>query len=744
MLRLLMKLSATLLAACAALPAQVVLPQSTLQPVERCLRELARAGREQDVMELRSILEQLGMTERRLKSIDRSTTAALERKRKSKVDLVRVSRDLARAGQRLEKHVATMSEEDGRQLAKLALRIDSDLEWARTRLGHSRKGGRWWSDEAAAMLDRSVQLQDVVRRARTVDVPVEVSEVEHPLIRAVCGSSAVSARCGKAELVTTLSAVVAERTMRQAMRASAVERWLRTGEFRIADDANSFLVHFDAQSHYSAALDHLVASGSLARGRAEEMRRHSLAWSGEELIGWTPVEAYAHVTMFGVLVDHAHGMFHSPVREGIRNWVCLSVLGARVAPSEYTPDPDQPSAAGATVAGAVASEERLQMRRVGDAGLVGCRSYMKWLVGRGEDPPWRRSLDINTLIIDGEDLLKCTLMVEFLALRPGFRKFLKEFTLPRSVDPELRTTKAYVRRLEEVVGMTLDDLEARFRAWILEADVSGVSQSLRADVEDVGAEDRSPLLKLLGAIRTSAFGDRPFDVVELTLDRELSLGASAHASYLVRNPSQMEAWPDAHEEYADRDAFTVEGARAGLMSVISPSVGVEEAVAGWMGTFYHRLPLLHPGLMSVGWGASEVAAVLDCGSLVRPANYDYYVAWPFDGMRDVPVSFHPELPNPVPGADQTEFGYPITLQCGVSESPVVNVRLSLYLGAREEANLVECHVTGPSNPANPEHVPPRAWCLIPKERLRSRASYTVVAEMIRADGTQAVVWTFRT
>src|SRR6185295_11631593 len=99
--------------------------------------------------------------------------------------------------------------------------------------------------------------------------------------------------------------------------------------------------------------------------------------------------------------------------------------------------------------------------------------------------------------------------------------------------------------------------------------------------------------------------------------------------YLDKHPAQKAAWPDAHEEYADQEGFSPEGSRAGLASVIAPGVnGPEQAIDGWMATFYHRLPLLAPGLVRIGWGLEKGTAVLDSGDLVAPSETSAWAAWP--------------------------------------------------------------------------------------------------------------------
>jgi hypothetical protein len=263
-----------------------------------------------------------------------------------------------------------------------------------------------------------------------------------------------------------------------------------------------------------------------------------------------------------------------------------------------------------------------------------------------------------------------------------------------------------------------------------------------ADAAESGASPSARrAAEIVGEIRRAAFGKWvPEDEIALRVEPELGAGCRAHALYLARHPKQLEAWPDAHEEYPDQEGFSALGAGAGSRSVIAPGTSNEqEAIDGWMATFYHRLPLTSPGLIGIGWGHEAGIAVLDCASLwaswVAPGRV---VVWPVDGATDVPLRFQPELPNPVPGADQSEWGYPITLQSLLSDQ---SLTMSLHVGTEDGAE-VECHLSTPWKPTNERLAPVDAACLIPKRPLKPSTTYTVVALNL-AEGAREV-WSFRT
>jgi hypothetical protein len=229
----------------------------------------------------------------------------------------------------------------------------------------------------------------------------------------------------------------------------------------------------------------------------------------------------------------------------------------------------------------------------------------------------------------------------------------------------------------------------------------------------------------LNALRRKTLGK---DAPLVGIDRDLSDGCRAHAQYLGVHPKQMAAWPDAHEEYPDQDGFSAAGCRAGLSSVIvGPGVGTPaDAVDGWMATFYHRLPLIDPGLVRIGWALEKGVAVLDSGSLVAPCEDTRYVTWPHADSKDVPRRFPGELPNPVPGADQSQWGYPVTIQFFQFE-PQPDVQMRLYVGKRGGVE-VPCHYSTPQKPTNTDLAPAGAFCLIPKTPLAANTTYAVAVD----------------
>ncbi|MEO6594037.1 MAG: CAP domain-containing protein, partial [Planctomycetota bacterium] len=366
----------------------------------------------------------------------------------------------------------------------------------------------------------------------------------------------------------------------------------------------------------------------------------------------------------------------------------------------------------------------------------GSRMFLRYLAQHREDPPWAEALLPEFGMIQGENLLKATFVTEFL---------VEQGTLT-AVTQKLRETKggSAAERFAKAVGASLPEFEERWRAWLVGL-LPGLAQDLQPQVTAL-PRDAQSALDALTALRTRAFTAASASLeatAPVLVDPELSRGCRAHAEYLVRHPEHAARWPDAHEENADHREWSAPGAWAGAHAVIAPGVkNGEAALTAWMGTFYHRLPLLDPGLIRIGFGQAGDVVVLDSGSMVAPRRESWHVVWPPDGASGIPTRFVPELPNPVPGEDQSRFGYPITLQLGqrTDRGPAEAV-MQLFEG-RKNGQEVTCWFASPQAPSNPELAPRDCFCLIPKAPLRGRTNYTVVVRLLREN--KEVVWSFRT
>jgi hypothetical protein len=277
--------------------------------------------------------------------------------------------------------------------------------------------------------------------------------------------------------------------------------------------------------------------------------------------------------------------------------------------------------------------------------------------------------------------------------------------------------------------MPITKLDEQWLEWLL-----GGKTSVRDALESLGSVESSDpmaiiVLEVLNERRAAA-GLQP-----VALDAELSAGAAAHAAYLVKYPEQASRWPDAHEQRPEVPEFSAAGSWAGMHSVIV-TAPPDECIDSWLATFYHRLPLLHPGLLRVGFGHAEGISVLDSGSVVNPGN-SWEAMWPYDGQKNVPRAFPGELPPPVPDRlEPNSLGYPITIQLGPL-NPATDLSIELL---DSSGKAVPSVLSAPTAPSNKQLIPSQAWCLIPTSPLGAKKTYRVRANW----GNVLREWSFET
>ncbi len=257
-----------------------------------------------------------------------------------------------------------------------------------------------------------------------------------------------------------------------------------------------------------------------------------------------------------------------------------------------------------------------------------------------------------------------------------------------------------VPNLEEVealglehFGKKLEEVEAEWREWA--RGDSGVAYGTgygppllpeRPSKEELAVLDRLNAVRATNLAYTWGKDQQPNEgqfhgLPPCELDAEASIACEDHSRFLAKHPAEHLKWPEAHEENPALEGFSPRGQRAAMSSVIvhlNAVAGIEfarDSIDGWLGTPYHRFPLLEHNIKRFGYAfivENELSiATLDMGSLEEPydpAAAPKLIAWPPPGMKDVPTSFHGrEQPNPLEDQpeneqDITKTGYPISLQ----------------------------------------------------------------------------------
>lgn len=762
------------------------LPPQVRMPLERVALDLAKKGRLEDAILVLDVLAAVGHEAAATESATKaSRDAAAKAGKRQNVDatLLRALKDVVKG---LTAALKTAPEADRPRLAALILRLD-DCEDAHLALGHVKDPeGRWTTEESTQLRTRRGQIRDALAKARKLPVEVTVAPSEHPLLVAIEGKpglvASVATGFGTVEVHSMWAEAKLVRSLRETMRLYAFSRAVIRGDLGFDDAPAEILVHFDTDPKYKRALELSKKNGWIDAKEYKFSKELSAFDGSAEGTRFRAAvknrEADLESSLFlGFCFQSQDTGYAQPcLMLGHANWASLTYLGEPVPGIAYVEDG---GGGGKRTGRSELDAERELLLRLAQGGVAGARMYLAWLAAQREDPAWSHSMVDEVGKIEGLDKLKSTFVAEYLH-ELGMFADLAERSKPKDKaaasdgEPqEDEPTEGGVGTapkskpmangpstlITAALGMSLGAFEDLWRAWIVPP-LGPLYFRLSAPPAPPPPKDAAAALARLQEIRKSAFANpgslRTADgklrkasdrfatnTIPLSLDLSLSDGCRKHSRYLAKHVDQAAAWPDAHEEWPDRELFSPEGANAAGNGVIAPgATSPEGAVDSWMATYYHRLPLLDPGLMRIGFGLDHGVAVLDCGSFVAPVLGEGHVVWPYDDMKNVPLSFAPELPNPVPGEDESQFGYPVTLQtAGPYPGEVfTEPELALFEGAEEKSPL-PAHVSTPSRPTNPIISPKNAYCLMTKERFKPKTLYTATAKW--PDG-RTLVWRFTT
>ncbi|MBL8858781.1 MAG: hypothetical protein JNL28_09770 [Planctomycetes bacterium] len=737
----------------AAAPANPV-PSSMIAPLEGIAKQLAKGGREREMKDVLSAMEKFGYPKPNFDKLEKQCKDDLAKAKTAIDSLPSGAKQLRTTATQLAVIMNKLEDEEARQdMARKILLLDGENEAAHAALGHEKVGKSWVKADLKDLKVRRGEILRMVGEAKKLVVDMETTEnVDDEFCEKACGVKATVVRRGQMELHSNFTVEKTQRIMREVQRAWALGYWIRRNELKMMPNPpgnikrNIWLL-IDSREKFNNYAAEILAAGRMRDEDARLMERPNSqigAFSIKE--GPRVILAQWEATVQCDLLVAYSGMdegLRTPLSVGHLNWLTLTCFGSAL-PNYVIKEGAGKGYGDTKVVGD--DREREELMRLAKAGIAGSRTWMQFLAERGEDPLFGKSLVNSIGEVTGNELHKCTSIVEFLQESATFYDIYKRLGTKAEGSP----VNLYVAAM----NMEFGELETRWRDWLL-GSRPGVAE--RIDKENLSAwpKDALAVLQYMNEIREGAFKGRVDGLWKLKFDPDLSEGCALHAHYLTLHPEQQK-WPDAHEEYADKEGYTVEGAWAGTHSVIvwGDLEDYKEGIDVWLGSFYHRLPLTDPGVLRLGWGSEGIYCVMDMSSLAAPYDKPYVVLYPYDGQKDVPTAFlGNELPDPVPeeGVDNVneaeKFGYPITIQTNPVDErgETVDIMMKLFEGKSE----VECHYSTPSKPTNPESAPAGAWCLIPKKPLKPKTEYRVVADWQNSNkkvtsAGKRMEWTFKT
>jgi hypothetical protein len=227
----------------------------------------------------------------------------------------------------------------------------------------------------------------------------------------------------------------------------------------------------------------------------------------------------------------------------------------------------------------------------------------------------------------------------------------------------------------------------------------------------------------------------------VTVDADLSDHCAKHCAYMERHGFE-------HTEEEGKDGYTAEGAAAGLRSCLSEA-DPKNSVTMFYASFYHRLPLIHPGTRAIGIGTSKTYSAIDGLTRKEDRAWQYPIVVPAPNTFAHPTHFAPELPRPFP--EGMVCGFPITLTFDRGAIAAVKARVVRRIEGREARATgrteepVACRTSWPGNPANEKHADNRMTiCIIPETPLRPVTTYEVAVAYTLDGAARETKWLFNT
>ena len=699
--------------------------------------EIAKAGEIEPLERLRTVLVGLGDDEKHLERVERDWERIALGAKATRSTRTAAASKLRRELEPLVEQLAAEAEPRRSALARWILELDLAEPSANAVLGRERDtDGEWLTPAERALKGGARRVEGLLRDAARIDVQIGQGVSANAALLELSGGGNI-VRSHGIELHSRLPAEKLERILRQALRAASLSRALVLDRLELPDKKPHAFVLLDASADLGPALEQARA----AHGLSDEEYRVTVDLhlrSFEDARGWRTCswrsEAdFEALVLWEILGDWIRDEAQACLRVGHLNWVCLAFLGTSIPMTAWSEDQTTSSTDQRTSARPAAAVGRDKLWRCARQSLWGTRAWMIGQVREQRDPPWARAmLDQDGKIRDA-NLLKTTLVCELLQQQGRLGELLAA----------TRGKGEPVSLFEKALGESLPDFEQEWRRWLDPPRRAGIAQLLEgAPAPAEGAESPfAAALLALNQARADALKDQHPEIPIVALDSDLSRAAESHARYLTLNPEQRSRWPAVHEEYAGAPGFTPEGVLAGAHAVIAFGGDPLASVREWLGSFYHRLPLLDPGLFGVGFGRCDDVIVLDAGSLRVEPWSDHVVVWPLPDAVNVPRSNVPEMPSPVPGVDLSGLGYPISVQLFfVDQRRELELELALFRGDVGDDARVDAYLVSPAAPLQPELVPENAWGLIPKAPLAKKTRYTARA----AWAGQTKTWSFTT
>jgi hypothetical protein len=233
----------------------------------------------------------------------------------------------------------------------------------------------------------------------------------------------------------------------------------------------------------------------------------------------------------------------------------------------------------------------------------------------------------------------------------------------------------------------------------------------------------------------------------------LNMSSLNHCSYYAMNSANKTCVADVHSEVMSCMGFT--GVSFGTRAKAAGYTGqpasevmafVDEptkAIASWINSVWHRIPILDPWTGDMGYGNATRCDTIDFGRGTPKATNDTVVVYPYDGQTGLPTNFDGSREGPMPPAPAG--GWP-------SSSPITvyarGIKVTEHVITRDgDATPIE-HVfldsASPLLDANTRAFLPTSVFLYANQPFMPNTKYRVKVVGTRTGGALNLEWTFTT
>ena len=398
-------------------PAELKVELSTFNALESAAHTLAKGGRAEEFREVVALMGALGYAKDGAAKLTTACEKELTAAKAKAKELPDAVAKMEQAANELAALLPALKGEEQERVARTILRLDDTHDEAHVALAQEKTPDGWLRPEEKALLPRRTRILDVIQRAHQYEAEITTEASTNDLLVAMHGGPGSVARWEGIAIHAPWTPERTARVLAEVLRACAVSAFLIDGEQGLPAASwfsrpRSVWVLTDSKKEYDQALTKALEHEWIDQQTFEQSK--SLVGFLDRRgngVSYAPTEAENEAAILCWLSPIQDGPM-SALKAGHLSYVCQAYLGTPLPGFSWRTDPHD---WGQTYIKPTPDEQKERDKRleVAKAGLPGARSWMSWMVRRHEDPPFARCVVDFFGKLSGEELLKCTSLVEY-------------------------------------------------------------------------------------------------------------------------------------------------------------------------------------------------------------------------------------------------------------------------------------------------------------------------------------------